>query len=436
MASSIVQFLVFFVFLYNSLSAAQPSFRPDALVAPVRKDAATGQYVARIGRKTPLVTENLVVDLGGRFLWVDCDNSYVSSAYRPARCRSALCALAGADGCGDCFGAVRPGCNNDTCGVFPYNPVIRTSTGGELATDLVQIRSTDGSNPGRPVNVSRFLFSCAPTFLLRGLASGVVGMAGLGRTRVGLPTQLAAAFSFDRKFAICLSSSTAADGVILFGDGPYNFLPNVEVSGSLRRTRLFVNPVSTAGVSSAGEPSAEYFIGVSDIRVNNKSLPLNASLLSIDSQGNGGTKISTVDPYTVLEGSIYDALTAAFINEAAARNITRVPSVAPFDLCFSSSNVVSTRVGPAVPSIELVLENENVVWTITGSNSMVQVNDNVLCLGIVNGGSNPRTSVVIGGYQLENNLLQFDLATSNLGFSSTLLGRRTTCANFNFTSTA
>ncbi|KAK9067637.1 hypothetical protein SSX86_011748 [Deinandra increscens subsp. villosa] len=437
MASSTFKLLISSVFLLiTTLSSAQPSFRPAALVVPVRKDAATGQYVTRINQRTPSVPENLVVDLGGRFLWVDCDNNYVSSTYQPARCRSAQCSLARADGCGDCFGSPGPGCNNNTCGVSPDNPITRTATGGELASDLVQVRSTDGSNPGRPVNVSRFLFSCAPTFLLQGLASGVSGMAGLGRTRIGLPTQLAVAFSFDRKFAICLSSSTNSDGVIFFGDGPYNFLPNIDVSRSLMTTRLFINPVSTASASTQGEPSAEYFIGVSSIRVNNKSISLNTSLLSIDNEGNSGTKISTVNPYTVLETSIYNSLTAAYITEAAARNITRVASVAPFDVCFSTTNVLSTRVGPSVPSIELVLQNESVVWMITGSNSMVQVNDNVLCLGIVNGGSNPRTSIVIGGYQLENNLLQFNLATSTLGFSSTLLGRQTTCANFNFTMNA
>ena len=69
-----------------------------------------------------------------------------------------------------------------------------------------------------------------------------------------------------------------------------------------------------------------------------------------------------------------------------------------------------------------------------GANSMVQVNDNVLCLGIVNGGEKATTSIVIGGYQLEDNLLQFDLASSRLGFSSLLYGSMTTCANFNFTS--
>ncbi|KAL3849854.1 hypothetical protein ACJIZ3_011736 [Penstemon smallii] len=137
-----------------------------------------------------------------------------------------------------------------------------------------------------------------------------------------------------------------------------------------------------------------------------------------------------------MESSIYQAFTSAYIREAAARNIRRVARVAPFDVCFRSTNIVGTRVGPSVPFIDLVLQGQNAVWTITGSNSMVQVKNNVLCLGFLDGGLNPRTSIVIGGKQLEDNLLQFDLASSRLGFSSTLLGRQTTCANFNFTSTA
>jgi len=111
-----------------------------------------------------------------------------------------------------------------------------------------------------------------------------------------------------------------------------------------------------------------------------------------------------------------------------------VASVAPFDVCFSSESVLSTRLGVSVPTIYLVLQNESVYWSIFGANSMVEVSEDVLCLGIVNGGEKPRTSIVLGGYQLEDNLLQFDLATSRLGFSSLLLGRRTTCSNFNFTS--
>ncbi|KAF5187284.1 Eukaryotic aspartyl protease family protein [Thalictrum thalictroides] len=129
-------------------------------------------------------------------------------------------------------------------------------------------------------------------------------------------------------------------------------LPNIDISNSLIYTLLLTNPVSTAAVYSQGDPSYEYFIGVKAIKVNERSISVNKSLLFIHSDGYGGTKISTVNLYTVLETSIYNALTKAFIKEA---NLTRVASVAPFGFCFASKNVGSTRVGPAVPSRQVLI---------------------------------------------------------------------------------
>ncbi|XP_062177172.1 probable aspartic proteinase GIP2 [Alnus glutinosa] len=436
MASSF-HFLLFCSLLFlisSSITIATTSFRPKALVLPVSKDASTLQYLAQLNQRTPLVPVKLTVDLGGQFLWVDCEQGYVSSTYKPARCGSAQCSLAKASSCGDCYSGPKPGCYNHTCSLLPDNTVTRTATSGELAQDVVSIQSTDGSNPGRVVSVPKLAFTCGATFLLKGLASGVKGMAGLGRTRISLPSQFSAAFSFHRKFAICLSSSTRSNGVIFFGDGPYVMLPKIDVSQSLIYTPLILNPVSTASAYSQGDASSEYFIGVKSIKINGNAVPLNASLLSIDKQGFGGTKISTVNRYTVMETTIYKAVIKAFVKELAS--VPRVASVAPFGVCFNSKNIGSTRVGPGVPQIDLVLQRQSVYWAIFGANSMVQVSNDVLCLGFVDGGSNPRTSIVIGGYQIEDNLLQFDLATSRLGFSSSLLFRQTTCANFNFTSNA
>ncbi|KAF4347761.1 hypothetical protein G4B88_019533 [Cannabis sativa] len=86
---------------------------------------------------------------------------------------------------------------------------------------------------------------------------------------------------------------------------------------------------------------------------------------------------------------------------------------------------------------------KKVVWRINGANSMVFVNKDVACLGFVDGGplrfvdwgiKFTRTSIVIGGHQIEVNLIQIDLVASRLGFSSSLLATQTTCSNFNFTS--
>ncbi|KAF4350186.1 hypothetical protein F8388_013607 [Cannabis sativa] len=436
--ASFTPLVLFCTLLITTAVAETPSFRPKALLLPVTKDSSTKQYLTQINQRTPLVPVKLTIDLGGGFLWVDCEKGYVSSTYKPARCRSAQCHLAGSKSCGECFDGPKPGCNNNTCGLFPYNPFIRTSTSGELAQDFISIQSTNGSNPSKVVSIPNVIFTCGSTFLLEGLASGVTGIAGLGRKKIALPSQFAAAFSFKRKFALCLSSN----GVVFFGDGPYIMLPNKDVSQNLIYTPLILNPVSTAGASFEGEPSADYFIGVKGIKINGKDVKLNTSLLSIAKDGTGGTKISTVQPYTSLETSIYKAVIGAF--GKAVANVPRVNAVAPFELCFNSFSFGSTRVGPGVPQIDLVLPN-NKLWTIFGANSMVQVSDNVLCLGFVDGGPlhfvdwgipfTP-TAIVIGGHQIEDNLLQFDLASSTLGFSSSLLFRQTTCSNFNFTSIA
>ncbi|KAK9086682.1 hypothetical protein Syun_029076 [Stephania yunnanensis] len=424
MASSSSLRLLFIIssllLIITTTSQAQPpSTRPKALVLQVTKDPSTLQYTTTLLQRTPLVPVKLTVDLGADFLWVNCEQNYSSSTSRSPRCGSAPCNLARSKAC-----------SSTACGLTPNNPFLRLSTIGDVRQDVLSLRSTDGRNPGPYATVPSFIFTCGSNILLPGLARGVTGIAGFGRTRIALPSQLSSTFSFPRKFAVCLGSG---NGVVFFGDGPYVLLPNNDVSAPLTYTPLLNNPVSLI-TAPLGEPSYEYFIGVKSITVNDKVVPFNTSLLSIDrTNGRGGTKISTVNAYTVLHSEIYKAFTDAFVREAEAMNIKRVAAVAPFGVCFSSKGVLSTRLGAAVPRIDLVLQNKDVVWRIFGANSMVQVRDGVLCLGFVDGGAEAVTSVVIGGYQLEDSLLQFDLAASRLGFSSTLLGRQTTCANFNST---
>lgn len=51
-----------------------------------------------------------------------------------------------------------------------------------------------------------------------------------------------------------------------------------------------------------------------------------------------------------------------------------------------------------------------------------EVSNEVLCLGIVDGGrSRVMTNIVIGGHQIEDNLMEFDIEASRLRFSSSLL---------------
>ncbi|CAN0886869.1 Probable aspartic proteinase GIP2 [Linum grandiflorum] len=162
-------------------SDAQSSFKPKALVLPVTKHQTTLQYIAIINQRTPFIPLNLTLDLGGRYFWVDCEHRYVSSSYKPARCGSAECSLANSKSCTtECYSTPKPGCNNNTCGLFPDNPLTQAASSGDLGQDIVAIQSTDGSNPGEVAKVPNFLFSCAATYLLEGLANGVRGFVDGG----------------------------------------------------------------------------------------------------------------------------------------------------------------------------------------------------------------------------------------------------------------
>lgn len=293
--------------------------------------------------------------------------------------------------------------------------------GRELAQDELFIQSTQGSNPGPIARVPQFLFTCAPSFLLqKGLPKNVRGVIGLGHAPISVPTQLASHFGFQPKFALCLTSSTRSNVVIFFGDGPYYMHPGIDISRPLSYTPLTVSQ------------KGEYYIQVSSIKVNNKLVPLDTSLLSSKQHGLGGAMISTTTPYTILEHSIFTTVTQFFSKELSG--VPQTKPVAPFGVCYESKKITSSRLGPGVPNIDLVLHTQNVIWRIFGANLMVQAHPGVTCLGFVDGGSHPKASIVIGAYQLEDNLLQFDLAKSRLGLSSSLKSRRINCANFNFTS--
>ncbi|KAI3937186.1 hypothetical protein MKW92_053137 [Papaver armeniacum] len=398
------------IVLLSNISEAQisSSDSQDSIVIPITKDIGSHQYITQIGLRTPHVPTKLVVDLGGRFLWVDCHSGYESSTYRQVQCQSVQCSTASSTG-PTVFATAE--CSKSLCKTFPENSISGVGSNSELVEDVITVGSTNGSAS----TVDRFLFSCGPTFLLDRLASGVQGMVGLGKNRIGLPSQLSARFNLNRKFAVCLPSSDQSDGVIFIGGGPYTVRPKRDISKSLIYTPILSKP----GTESEPSSDDQYYIGVKSIKVNGIRIQLNPELLSIDSDtGVGGTKLSTIVPYTTLDSKSY--------------NLSRVEPIQPFGFCFGTENISWNRNGPVVPNVELELQSEMVKWRIFGSNLMVPVTDQVMCLGLLDGGLEPKTAIVIGGFQSENNLLEFDLATSMLGFSSSLLNKQTSCSGFNF----
>ncbi|XVE73165.1 hypothetical protein DITRI_Ditri11bG0095300 [Diplodiscus trichospermus] len=404
-----------FLFFFCSLSPFSFPSPANAIsfVAPIDKDNSTLLYSLTLYLKTPLQLTRLHLDLGASFTWVDCDTDYNSSTYQHIPCGSPLCSSIGHDlACSNCYNPPSPSCANNTCSLFPENSVTRKTAISNAISDSLALPTSNGLTQGPPLLFPSYVFSCSPPSLLDGLANNVTGLAAFGWSNYSLPAKVSDTFSVPRSFAL--------------------YRP-LEIT--CLHTPLILNPVGSTVITYAGKPSDEYYINVTSINVNGKPIQINSSLLAIDENGFGGTKLSTATPYTILETSIYNAVTDAFVNESSTLNLTVTNAVKPFSVCYSAADIVVTRVGPGVPTIDLVMQSDDVFWRVFGSNSMVRITGNggdIWCLGFVDSGVNPRTSVVIGGHLMEDNLLQFDLVSTRLGFTSSVLLKGTTCSNFNF----
>ncbi|XP_012069536.1 probable aspartic proteinase GIP2 [Jatropha curcas] len=446
--TSMPQLMLFLFLISISFSLAQTASKPKALVLPVSKDATTLQYLTKFKMGTPPTKRSFVVDLGGRHLWMDCDDgSYLSSTLKHSFCGSAPCSVAKAQCFGQCQpGRRRPGCDKEHCYILADNTIPALGSGfdiGLISLDKIALQSTDGSKFGPTVTVSDFIFGClGARERLSNLAKGADGMIGLGRQPITLPTQLSSGGSFRKKFAICLPSTPKLNGVMFFGDSPYAFYPSyntsktIDVSTRFHYTKLYVRTeFSGSSIVTRGPPSPEYFVNVTSILVNRKPIFINPTFLEFHRNGKGGAKIATVEPYTKLETTIYKSLVKAFDKEIAVLSGSKVSPVAPFTDCYKIDHIGMTPLGIGVPDLAFEFENnKNEQWEMYGFNSMVEVSRDVACLAFLDAGDDPivTTPIVIGAHQLQDNLLQFDLASNRLAFTRTLLLAAAECSNFKF----
>ncbi|XP_073146938.1 probable aspartic proteinase GIP1 [Henckelia pumila] len=408
----------FFILVISSLFRA--SFQ--AFLVPITKDSATQKYTLPVYLRTPPRPVNLLLDLGATFTLIDCSRNYASSTYHSIPCGSSLCSSLGPHSCSVCSGLAGPGCSNNSCALRFTNSGARKSTVmGEALMDSMSLPVTNGRNPGPLGTIHDFIFSCTKGPFRRAHVKGASGSAGFGRSKLSVPAQVSKSFHEKLLFALCLSGSPAAPGVGFFGSpGPYYFYPEIDLSNRLTYTPLL-----------SPQLSDEYFVGLTSIKVNGKVVRLTQH------KGVLPAKISTMTPYTTLRSEIFKALAEAFVKESAAANLKSIEPVKPFGVCYDADDVADTPAGPAVPTVDLVMQNEGAAWRIFGSNSMVRIfkgGVDAWCLGFLDGGNHPKSPpVVIGGHQMEDNLLLFDVGSKRVGFSGSVLVHGTMCANFNFT---
>ncbi|KAG7555788.1 Xylanase inhibitor C-terminal [Arabidopsis suecica] len=418
----------FFLLFLSAASTATATWpeKPHAFIQTVIKDPTTNLYFTSmdIGTNKTVVSLSLVIDLSQPYTWFDCFSGYYSVSYTSIDFHSPKCKLPKFTNPHNvpkpdwyvCSGAgekVEPGCSDHPCGVNPYNPVDNTLLNGSLSEDRMFFYSIpDGLSFGYRLNSPPVIFACVGRKSYNGFPAEAQGMLSLSRNPLSLPSQLSSAVNlFPQKFALCLPSKTEDSGFgdLFIGGGPY-FLPPYQEDAS----RLF----TTVSLITNAASSDEYFFQVKSIKIDEKVVPLRNPILS---------KLSTVVPFTVLHHSIYEAFVKEFKAKALLKKMVETETmVSPFELCYRMKKSFKME---DVPVIDLTVGSGDGRWRIYGWNSMVVVKKGVMCLAFVRGGSD-REEIVIGGYQMEDNLVEIDLQSSKLSFTSSLLRYNTSCSHF------
>ncbi|GJT41578.1 basic 7S globulin-like protein [Tanacetum coccineum] len=200
--------LITIFFLINHFTIINSS---TSFVAEIQRDESTSLYTLLLSLKTPLQPTTLLLDLSSKYSWIDCSaGAYISSTHHYIPCDSHKCNSLTSLACSNCFDQPGPGCHNNSCGLFPENPVIKNTVLAQALVDTVGLSVTDGySVTGEVGIVPNFVLSCSDTSLLRGLPEGVSGLAGLGRFNYSLPSQVLNDGPLFPKTAVCLDKTEA-----------------------------------------------------------------------------------------------------------------------------------------------------------------------------------------------------------------------------------
>nr|XP_043626163.1 chitinase CLP-like [Erigeron canadensis] len=441
---AIVFLAAFISHVHEAIAQFQPRY--SSFFAPIHKhtDAAVPLYSVQImtdKRNSPFKPTNFFIDVDAPLTWHDC--IVKPDIYQGTCPDNVLCTLAVA-----CDEDLCPELRNSYSSKHPYCQRIRNTTippdgtcpcpidefiripGGYcpctnnvnnpldwpchaafLNYDNFFVNTTNGRNPiPDGLDYASTNAACAPSSSFQYFPADVTGVVALSSSPYSFVSSLDMAW-LNKTFSLCLPSTSAAPGIFFYGNGPYYLRPHsdVDVRSFLSYTPLLKHPASFG-----------YFIGVSSIEIKKRS---------IDIPANATTKFSTFEPYTTLRTDIYNYVIRRF--SLVTKQIPPTNPVSPFGLCFNTSTN-GTKVGLKVPDINFNLQGGK-KWSISTANSMKQITEEVACLAFVDGGATSEHAIVIGTFQFEDNFLLFDLQNSNLGFSSSLLRKQTSCSNFNFT---
>ncbi|XP_052184831.1 probable aspartyl protease At4g16563 [Diospyros lotus] len=375
-----------------------------------------GGYSVPLSFGTPPQTLQFVMDTGSDIVWFPCTRRYLckkcsfhgadpshsplfipklSSSARILGCLNPKCGWihnSNTTQCRDC----KPGSKTCTQICPPYMIFYGSgSTGGFGLLDTLDF-------PGK--RVPDFVVGCS-VFSSRQPA----GIAGFGRGRVSLPSQLGL-----KKFSFCLLSrkfDDTAESTALVLDGESD-------SGHKTRNVSYTPFVKNPNVAGKEAFSVYYYVGLRKITVGGKPVKIPYEHLSLGADGNGGTVVDSGSTFTYMTRKVFDLVESQFVglvkDYQRAKEVETEIGLRP---CFNISGAGKV----ALPEIRLhfkggqemalPLENYFVLAGRSGAVCLAVVTD-----GVVGPESSGGPAVILGSFQMQDFYVEYDLRNERFGF--------------------
>ncbi|KAH7277035.1 hypothetical protein KP509_39G031000 [Ceratopteris richardii] len=385
---------------------------PTAQTSIVNLDQSFGQFFAVFKIGTPPTDLALIIDTGSQLLWIQCEPCNVCGiqargykVFNPNTSGSFSFLSCSIDTSCPGDDSVSTACGQDGRCIYHVTYGDKSNSSGYLATENLAAGTTTLRGASNNQNV----FGCG--YVNEGIEAqlNASGLLGLDRGPFSLISQLGIGV-----FAHCLPNrikSTDVSGYLRLGSSKLNS------SIALSYTPMIQNNASAFY-------SQFYHLSMTGITVDGKLLDIPSSAFEISPEGDAGGTI--IDSGTTLTSFVEEAFSVV----EAAFSVTFDQLYKRYDtgslglLCYQVP--LSQEAAPKPPSVVLHFENnldidlpaQHVLRYIGRDTSY-----NYYCMAFKNSGSlESGGRNFIGNFQLQDYLVEYDIANSRIGFAPQVCG--------------
>ncbi|KAI5070703.1 hypothetical protein GOP47_0015046, partial [Adiantum capillus-veneris] len=405
-----------------------------------------GQYFAVMELGSPASEIAVIIDTGSEITWVQCEpclecssqirdpifNPSRSQTYRKLQCHSNWCHdTSGLTiGCPKSRAFSSAVADKDDSSSFMnsteciYNATYgdNSVSYGELSVDTLTIPSASG----RAVAIPKFVFGCGRVNTGVETDFNASGLMGLNRGTHSIISQLGM-----QKFAYCLpdrSHNIDAVGFVVFGN--YH-PPSKNTKGAIDQAQpSFVREIDKNGLppmqyvklllnNKSDFYAQSYYVNLTGVRIGEKLLDIPLQVFDIDpNTGDGGTIIDTGTSLTSFIDHAYKVFKETIRTQVSGdvRPID-IPELPSFDTCYT---VGRGEGWPRVPEMYLQFDGGATEVRLPDGNLWLQVGTegdrNLYCLAFATAGEGTGGRNVIGNFQQQNLMVDYDVVRAHIGF--------------------